>query len=485
MVRRPALKREHRDRRAFRAPFFRRVARQGVLLLPRLKRPGTQRLPDTGMSRSSRSGFLIRLRVMPKPRVLNSENIASMLRRIPWSGTLYSDGAAFMAMIHGSLSTSFVEHANGGEDTCPVKLRVYNAFGYQPGNFPGQRFAALMLQRDGALHAKPTVPACVPTPSDQAGGPAEPISGQQNARAFRQPRANTFQKPVLHTPPDCPFGSAHTPGYRRYQYISRVLSNSRINADEVMCAYAGELFRRLHDRPAGETICLNPGIKFGKTIRYRHDSLRYQQWRLLESHKTAKCQITRRILKGGKIGRPYHPSIYPHLPELVYFGKARERPPDGAQACPEEGTQGSSSFPGSLFSPRCATGCSSFAPVETARYTAIAGTGMSRSSLRFFDPASGDAKAPGFEVGEHCLDAPAHPMVGNPVFGRGCVHGDDPWFPVAFFVEHANGGEDTCPVKLRVYNAFGYQPGNFPGQRFAALMLQRDIALHAKPTVPA
>ena len=40
----------------------------------------------------------------------------------------------------------------------------------------------------------------------------------------------------------------------RYQYISRVLSNSRINADEVMCAYAGELFRRLHD--AGETIVL-------------------------------------------------------------------------------------------------------------------------------------------------------------------------------------------------------------------------------------
>ena len=75
----------------------------------------------------------------------------------------------------------------------------------------------------------------------------------------------------------------------------------------------------------------------------------------------------------------YHPSIYPHLPELVYFGKARERPPDGAQACPEEGTQGSSSFPDPLFSPRCATGCSSFAPVETARYTAIAGTGMSRS----------------------------------------------------------------------------------------------------------
>ena len=38
----------------------------------------------------------------------------------------------------------------------------------------------------------------------------------------------------------------------RYQYISRVLSNSRIDADEVMCACAGELFRRLHD--AGETI---------------------------------------------------------------------------------------------------------------------------------------------------------------------------------------------------------------------------------------
>ena len=111
--------------------------------------------------------------------------------------------------------TFFVEHANGGEDTCPVKLRVYNAFGYQPGNFPGQRFAASMLQRDIALHAKPTVPACFPTPSDQAGGPAEPISGQQNARAFRQPGANTFQKPVLHTPPDCPFGLAHTPGYRQ------------------------------------------------------------------------------------------------------------------------------------------------------------------------------------------------------------------------------------------------------------------------------
>ena len=91
----------------------------------------------------------------------------------------------------------FVEHANGGEDTCPVKLRVYNAFGYQPGNFPGQRFAASMLQRDIALHAKPTVPACFPTPSDQAGGPAEPISGQQNARAFRQPGANTFQKPSI------------------------------------------------------------------------------------------------------------------------------------------------------------------------------------------------------------------------------------------------------------------------------------------------
>ena len=38
----------------------------------------------------------------------------------------------------------------------------------------------------------------------------------------------------------------------RYQYISRVSSNSRIDADEVMCACAGELFRRLHD--AGETI---------------------------------------------------------------------------------------------------------------------------------------------------------------------------------------------------------------------------------------
>ena len=85
-----------------------------------------------------------------------------------------------------------------------------------------------------------------------------------------------------------------------------------------------------------------------------------------------------------KLVRPYHPSIYPHLPELVYFGKARERPPDGAQACPEEGTQGSSSFPDPLFSPRCATGCSSFAPVETARYTAIAGTGMSRSSRSGF-----------------------------------------------------------------------------------------------------
>ena len=91
------------------------------------------------------------------------------------------------------------------------------------------------------------------------------------------------------------------------------------------------------------------------------------------------------ILKfGGFWSDPYHPSIYPHLPELVYFGKARERPPDGAQACPEEGTQGSSSFPDPLFSPRCATGCSSFAPVETARYTAIAGTGMSRSSRSGF-----------------------------------------------------------------------------------------------------
>ena len=38
----------------------------------------------------------------------------------------------------------------------------------------------------------------------------------------------------------------------RYQYISRVSSNFRIDADEVMCACAGELFRRLHD--AGETI---------------------------------------------------------------------------------------------------------------------------------------------------------------------------------------------------------------------------------------
>ncbi len=42
----------------------------------------------------------------------------------------------------------------------------------------------------------------------------------------------------------------------RYRYISRVLSNSRINADEVMCACAGELFRRLHD--AGETIVPAP-----------------------------------------------------------------------------------------------------------------------------------------------------------------------------------------------------------------------------------
>ena len=96
---------------------------------------------------------------------------------------------------------------------------------------------------------------------------------------------------------------------------------------------------------------------------------------------------TRTVRSGGskcKHSRPYHPSIYPHLPELVYFGKARERPPDGAQACLEEGTQGSSSFPDPLFSPRCATGCSSFAPVETARYIAIAGTGMSRSNRSGF-----------------------------------------------------------------------------------------------------
>ena len=133
----------------------------------------------------------------------------------------------------------------------------------------------------------------------------------------------------------------------RYQYISRVSSNSRIDADEVMCAYAGELFRRLHD--AGETIV--PAL---------------DQSRVNKGHEA------------------YHPSIYPHLPELVYFGKARERPPDGAQACLEEGTQGSSSFPDPLFSPRCATGCSSFAPVETAQYIAIARTSMSRSNRSGF-----------------------------------------------------------------------------------------------------
>ncbi len=42
----------------------------------------------------------------------------------------------------------------------------------------------------------------------------------------------------------------------QYQYISRVLKNSRIDADEVMCACAGEIFRRLHD--AGETIVPAP-----------------------------------------------------------------------------------------------------------------------------------------------------------------------------------------------------------------------------------
>jgi hypothetical protein len=40
----------------------------------------------------------------------------------------------------------------------------------------------------------------------------------------------------------------------RYQYISRLLGNSHINGDEVMQAYAGEIFRRHNE--AGETIVL-------------------------------------------------------------------------------------------------------------------------------------------------------------------------------------------------------------------------------------
>ena len=98
-----------------------------------------------------------------------------------------------------------------------------------------------------------------------------------------------------------------------------------------------------------------------------------------------RCAVERPALQAvGEGQTAYHPSIYPHLPELVYFGKARERPPDGAQACLEEGTQGSSSFPDPLFSPRCATRCSSFAPVETAQYIAIARTSMSRSNRSGF-----------------------------------------------------------------------------------------------------
>jgi len=72
-----------------------------------------------------------------------------------------------------------------------------------------------MLECKVALQAQPIVPACLLAPFDQAGGPVEPVSGQQNSSVFGKPRANSFQKVVLNGPPNRTFGLTDAPRNRQ------------------------------------------------------------------------------------------------------------------------------------------------------------------------------------------------------------------------------------------------------------------------------
>ena len=96
----------------------------------------------------------------------------------------------------------------------------------------------------------------------------------------------------------------------RYQYISRVSSNSRIDADEVMCACAGELFRRLHD--AGETIV--PALDQSRVNR-GHEALMVSV-----RMRDRALPVARRVRRtkgaiGWRVQNGLLESIRPRLPE--------------------------------------------------------------------------------------------------------------------------------------------------------------------------
>ena len=107
----------------------------------------------TRIKRSNRSVLVIWLWVMPKPRDLKSENMASMPQRMP----VVENGVFTWSIIHGDnpwlLVARFMQSTDIGEDTRAMKLCVDETFRHQGDNLTALHFAALVLQSDVSFHA--------------------------------------------------------------------------------------------------------------------------------------------------------------------------------------------------------------------------------------------------------------------------------------------------------------------------------------------
>ena len=112
----------------------------------------------------------------------------------------------------------------------------------------------------------------------------------------------------------------------RYQYIARVLGNGHIDSDEVMQAYAGEIFHRQYE--AGETLVLaldqskiNEGHEaLMLSVRMRDRALPVA-WRVRQTKGSIGWRVQRDLLE----------AVRPWLPEGVrvllagdrFYGTAR------------------------------------------------------------------------------------------------------------------------------------------------------------------
>src|SRR3954449_8812987 len=170
----------------------------------------------TRMRRSSRPGSLIWLSSSPKPRLLKSENMASMPQRRPSSKAVWTEGVCDRAMIQGSGWPASCTMATLVRTRCSVSSMSRNRCSPQmlaAREALHQRGLAAGLEHEQVLlEPQPPAPVLLPAPRDQRGRAVKPIPHQRGTHPRGQKTSDRLERLALLGEADRALGLLHAPG---------------------------------------------------------------------------------------------------------------------------------------------------------------------------------------------------------------------------------------------------------------------------------